>query len=103
MTETITIGGRELPMRRTLAAMRKFDEKYKGEISILEFGQKSMRVDHITSLLFLFIEAGYKAEGKQIDIDQEWIEDNADMADFEQLASRLTSVDAGQGEGEKKT
>ncbi|HMA77627.1 MAG TPA: hypothetical protein VKP88_00615 [Candidatus Paceibacterota bacterium] len=103
MTENIEIGGRSLPMRRTLSAMRKFDEIYKGDISVLEFGSKPMRVEHVTTLLYLFIEAGHKAEGRVLEVDQEWIEDNAELSDFTTLAERLTSVDDGGNDEEKKT
>lgn len=104
MTEQIEIGGRALPMRRTLGAMKRFDERYKGEISVLEFGAKPLRVEHIVALLYLFIEAGHKAENRVLEIDEEWIEDNAELNDLESLAERLTSVQGGEEtSGEKKT
>lgn len=102
MTEQIEIGGRALPMRRTLGAMKRFDETYKGDISVLEFGSKPMRVEHVVTLLWLFIEAGHKAEGRVLEIDQEWIEDNAELEDFANLAERLVSVEGAEG-SEKKT
>ena len=100
MTEHIELSGKKLPIRRTLGAMKKFDNEF-DDMSVLEFGSKPMRVEHIIALMWCFIEAGYKAEGKAPEVDREWIEDNVSLDDFAKLSQKLMPSDG--KEGEKKT
>jgi hypothetical protein len=84
------LGGKELPIRRTLGAMKKFDAKYKGEISLLTMGTHEMTIEHMVDLLYLFVEAGYRAQGQPCDVTVEWVEDNVTMTDLKKITSALT-------------
>lgn len=100
----LKLGGKELPFKRSLGALRKFDKKYRDELNILELGvsEKQMHPEHVIHLVYLFIEAGYRAEGKPIDIDEDWIDDNVTLTDLNSLTSVLTGS-ANDVTDEKKT
>jgi hypothetical protein len=87
---TLQLGGKTLPFRRTLGAMKRFDSKYDGEISVLEMGVKPMKTHHLIDLMYFFIDAGYRSLGQQSDITVEWIEDNVDMTDLAEITAVLT-------------
>lgn len=98
----LTLGGKELPFRRTLGACRRFDEKFKGEISVLEMGQKDMQINHLIYLMYLFIEAGCRAVNEPCEIDVEWLEDNVTMTDLNSLTKALTGAPDREDEQPKK-
>lgn len=85
----ITLGGKELPFRRTLGAMKLFDARYKGEISIMDMGVKTMSIEQLTALLFLFVQAGYASLNKPMDITEEWFDDNVTMSDLSGITTVL--------------
>jgi len=92
---TIHIAGKDLPYRRTLGAMKRFDLRYKGEISVLNFNVRGhvMRTDHFIALSYLMIEAGYKALGQPCEINEEWLEDNTSAADLDAISSVIMPKD----------
>lgn len=87
----LKLAGKELPFKRTLGAMKRFDVKFKGDITVLEMGARGheMRTEHIIALMFLFIEAGFKALEKPCEITEEWIEDNVTMTDLSNITELL--------------
>lgn len=89
MTEQIEIAGRKLPIRRTLGAMKQFDDEFKGEISVFEFETKPKRMEHIVALLDYIVQAGFKAEGKPCDVDREWLMDNIEFDEFEAIIQKI--------------
>jgi hypothetical protein len=107
---TITLAGKDLPYRRTLGAMKRFDLRYKGEISVLNFNVRGhvMRTDHLITLVYLMIEAGFKALDQPCTITEEWLEDNTSSADLEAISAVImpqaeTDDTAEKGEdGQKK-
>ncbi len=86
--ETILINGRELPVRKSLGAFKRFDVRFKGEISVLEMEHKTFTIEHMTAFIWYVVEAGIRFGGnapEYKDISEEWIEDNATIDDIEAI------------------
>jgi hypothetical protein len=98
----LKLGGKELPIRRTLGAMKKFDAKYKGEISVLTIGTREMTIEHMIDLLYFFIEAGYRAQELPCDVTIEWLEDNVTMTDLSLVTTALSGDKDVEDEEPKK-
>lgn len=106
----LTLGGKDLPFKRTLGAMKRFDLRFKGQLSVLEMGTRAneMRTEHIIALMMFFIEAGYKSLGQSCEVTEEWLEDNVTMTDLKNITSVLSeaTIEDSVSEGddvEKKT
>lgn len=101
MTKTIQLAGEEWPVRMTLGAMNKFDNKFKAEgiTSLNMHGAPNQRIDHMAHLMLYMIQAGLKSEGDDRKIDIEWIHNNVEMDDLKQF----TETFEGETNEEKKT
>ena len=88
----LNLGGKELPFKRTLGAMKRFDMRFIGDLTVLEMGARAheMRTEHLITLMFLFIEAGYKSLGKECEVTEEWLEDNVTMTELNNITSVLS-------------
>lgn len=83
MVKTVKIANRDFPARLSMAAMRKFDEKFANEgISMMNMEGKELRTEHLASIAFFAIEAGVKFQGETLDIDIEWIYENIDISEI---------------------
>ena len=103
----ITIGGVEHPYRRSLAAWNNFDLKFKHEgVSVLRLGEVQLSVEHIASLLYFVIEAGYKAEKREFNMTFDEFLDAASDKDLQAFNVSVMGVGGGDSSstaGEKKT
>lgn len=105
----IVIGGIEHPYRRSLAAWNNFDLKFKNEgVSVLRLGEIQLSVEHIASLLYFVIEAGYKAEKREFNMTFDEFLDAASDNDLQAFNVSVMGVGggdaaAGSAAGEKKT
>lgn len=94
---TIKIAEKELPLRRSLGAMLKFDKRFKGEMSVLKMDRAAdlMTVEHMAALLWFMIEAGMKFEGIADDeVTEEWVYENADVEDLAVLTQTMADADS---------
>ena len=104
------ISGKQLPFRRSLGAFKKFDERFKKEgmtVLKLQTRMNDLEVNHIISLFYYLIEAGYKSEGKPFGITIDWIEDNVALDDLpmliEAISPKSEEDETNQPEEQKKS
>lgn len=100
----VTLGGKELPIRRTLGACKRFDAKYKPEMTILKLGSGAFDVEHIVYVVFLFVEAGFKSRDNAVPewFTLEWVDDNVDMDELPKLVDALGGQTKQEPEPKKK-
>ena len=97
--ESIKVGDRELPFKRSMAMYRKFDNKFKSDgLTSLNMDMSKMGIEHILYLFYYGVEAGFKAEKKKCDITFEWLEDNLEMDDMADISDAIVGK-----QGQKKT
>lgn len=100
----VTLGGKELPIRRTLGACKRFDAKYKPEMTILKLGTGSFDVEHIVYVVYLFVEAGFKSRDNAVPewFTLEWVDDNVGMDELPKLVEALGGKTTPEPEPKKK-
>ena len=100
----VTLGGKELPIRRTLGACKRFDAKYKPEMTILKLGTGSFDVEHIVYVVYLFVEAGFKSRDNAVPewFTLEWVDDNVGMDELPKLVEALGGQSKTEPEPKKK-
>lgn len=99
----IKIGEKNLPFRRSLNAMKAFDERFKDEgmtiFKMGDFGNK-MRTEHVIAMLYLFIRAGLKAEATAMpEFTEEWIGDNITMTQMNSIIAGINGGDVPDDNG----
>ena len=96
--EYIEINGEQVPFRRSLNAMTKFDDKFKTE-GVTTFTPTKFGPRHFVYLWYYFIEAGFKFEGETMPYNEEEIGDLITTEDIEKMAKMLEE----NAEEEKKS
>ncbi len=81
----IKVNGEEHPFRRSLNALKRFDDHYKKE-KITSFQPEKFGPEHLLFLIFCCIEAGYKFNDKAMPFDLERLGDLVTEADITQFA-----------------
>lgn len=106
-TSYITIDGKQIPLRRSLGAFRRFDERFKSEgITTFRFDMSKATISHMLWLLWECIDAGYRFRKEKNDITIAYLEDALEFDDLAEITRALMpqreEVDA-PAETEKKS
>lgn len=100
----ITVAGKELPYRRTLGACKKFDARFKPDMTIFKLGAGSFDIEHLIYVVFVFVEAGFKVDGGAVPewFTEQWLEDNATMDEMAVLVETMSGKPQADAEPAKK-
>jgi hypothetical protein len=106
-TGYITIDGKQIPLRRSLGAFRRFDERFKDEgITTFRFDLSKATISHMLWLLWECIDAGHRFTQQKNTITISYLEDALEFDDLAEITRALMpqreEVD-GPAETEKKS
>lgn len=82
----VEINGEQVPFRRSLNAMTKFDAKFKAD-GVTTFTPEKFGPEHLVYLWFCFIEAGCKFAGKPMSYTEEQLGDLITSDDLQKMAA----------------
>ena len=94
----VEINGEQIPFRRSLNAMTKFDAEFKGE-GVSTFTPEKYEPRHLVYLWYCFIEAGCKFLNKPMPYSVEQLGDLITSDDLQKMAAEATE----KNESEKKS
>lgn len=95
MTDTIEIAGREWPVRFTLRALSKFENKFKLNALALSDPAK-LSSEAACYLIWCGIEAGAKAEGEAFEMKPNELLDELNLSSIVQAFQILTAEVVGE-------